>query len=193
MMLKGKDNMRVIILQEQIIRKTDKAAFIRFINEEPQYQNLCLCLPLQYLEKSEDKRVIVSIPKNALILPLNSLKGKYLQQALTPGKYKGLFEDEEQAFLELKQVVNKDNLVEITFPLDKPKYQYFKLITESENIKEISLENAEGESEKAYEFNVNNSYQVAITLNNDDTKLARLLSTVEPLEEEQKSTWKKVK
>ena len=180
--------MRVLILKEQIIRKTEKAAFIRFINEEPKYQSLCLCLPLQFLEENEDKRAIVSIPKNALILQSNSLNGKYLQEALTPIRYKGLFEDEQNAFLDLKQVVNKGNLVEITFPLDKPKYEYFKLITQSESIKEISLENTEGDTEKAYEFNVNSSYQVAITLNNEDTEIARLLSTIEPLEE----TWKKV-
>ena len=40
-----------------------------------------------------------------------------------------------------------------------------------------------------------NTYQISITLNNDEKKLARLLSTVEPLDDtlsQSKENWKKV-
>lgn len=186
--------MKVMILKEQVIRKTEKAYFINFINEEPQYQSLCLCLPLQYMqEDAEDtKRLIMSIPKNALILPKSSLEGKYLQQALTPGKFKGMFEDEVNAYIETSQVKLKDNIAEILFPLDKSGYKYLKLTTEKDNLKLINLENAEGETTTAYEFKVTSAYQMSITLNNDEKKLARLLSTVEPLEDKPSETWKKV-
>lgn len=186
--------MKVMILKEQVIRKTEKAYFIKFINEEPQYKSLCLCLPLQYMqEDAEDtKRLIMSIPKNALILPKNSLEGKYLQQALTLAKFKGIFEDEVNAYIETSRVKLKDNIAEILFPLDKNRYQYFKLTTDKDNLKSINLENAEGETSPAYEFNVTNTYQISITLNNDEKKLARLLSTVEPIEDTPAETWKKV-
>ena len=190
--------MKVMILKEQVIRKTEKSYFINFINEEPQYQSLCLCLPLQYMQEDADedsKRLIMSIPKNALILPKSSLEGKYLQQALTPAKFKGMFEDEVNAYVETNQVKIKESLAEILFPLDKNRYQYFKLTTDKDNLKSINLENAEGETTTAYEFKVTSAYQMSIILNNDEKKLARLLSTVEPLDDtlsQSKETWKKV-
>ena len=187
--------MKIMILKEQVIRKTAKAYFINFINEEPQYKSLCLCLPLQYMQEDADedsKRLIMSIPKNALILSKNSLEGKYLRQALTPGKFKGMFEDEVNAYIETSQVKLNDNIAEILFPVDKNSYQYFKLTTDKDNLRLINLENADGETATAYEFKVTSAYQMSITLNNDEKKLARLLSTVEPLEDTPAETWKKV-
>ena len=163
--------MKVIIKREQIIRKTEKAAFIRFIAEEPQYETLCLCLPLFYLNETDEtsKTLTIGIPGNALILPTSSLSGKYLQHALTPYIYKTLLQDEEHAFIEKKQVKFKDDRANITFPLDKTKYQYFVLSTDINNLKEVSIENDQGVSNSIFEFDVTSPYQLDITLNNDDT------------------------